>query len=238
MAEKINMEEIRKRVQEHENENSSKEEEALAYDLTVEQEEKSVATVSSTTPPSTMVGITKNVVSDKLAQIIYTTDANKTVSEQIEEAAEVGATVKAVENEAVQDMMANAKGEQLIETVKEKAATARAGRVKAETEEQKAKKEQNEAMLGIFNADKHYPEWFRKIVIALFTPFYLLLLLIIGVPTGIIRFTLDCIDGILVRYEDVDEKRKPKVRVTFWILLIVAVISAVLFPLLKYFQII
>lgn len=185
-----------------------------------------------------IIGITENVVADKLSTIVYKSDSSKSVTEQIEEAAEVGATVKAVASEDIQEKMASAKGEQLIENVREKAASARAERVKAETEESKAKREQNEAMLGIFNADKHYPEWFRKIVIAMFTPFYVILLLAIGVPTGVLRFTLECIDGILVRYESVDDKRKPKVRITFWVLLIIAIIASILFPLLKYFNII
>ena len=68
----------------------------------------------------------------------------------------------------------------------------------------------------------------------MFTPFYITLLLLIGVPTGILRFTLDCIDGILVRYENVDEKRKPKVRVTFWVILFLAIIAAIGFAINKY----
>lgn len=218
MVENYNMEEIKNAVQEY------KESETNNNVQIVDNNE--------------IVGVTPNIVTEKLSKIIYKTDSSKSVTEQIEEAAEVGATVKAVENEDVREKMADAKGEQLIETVKEKAASARVGRLKAETEEQIAKKEQNEAMLGIFNANKHYPEWFRKIVVAIFAPFYLILLFVIGTPTAIVRFTLECIDGIIVRYEDVDERRKPKVRITFLLILILGIISAVLFPLLKYFKII
>ena len=226
MDQKLNMEEIKNRVREY-NEGESKSEAEVEN-----------VTENKNLPQEEVVGVGGNFVSDRLAQIVFRPDSTKTVSEQIEEAAEVGATVKAVESEDIQEQMASAKGEQLVENVKAKAASARAERTKAETEEQRAKREQNEAMLGIFNADKHYPEWFRKIVIIMFTPFYIALLLVIGVPTGILRFTLDCIDGILVRYESVDEKRKPKVRVTFWVLLALAALAAVVLPVLSYLKII
>ena len=226
MDRKLNMEEIKNKVREY-NESESKKE----PEITEIEENKNL-------PQESVVGVNKDFVSNRLSQIVYHADSTKSVSEQIEEAAEVGATVKAVESESIQDQMASAKGEQLVENVRAKAADARAERVKAETEEQKAKREQNEAMLGIFNADKHYPEWFRKIVIIMFTPFYIALLLVIGVPTGILRFTLDCIDGILVRYENVDEKRKPKVRVTFWVLLGVVLLASIILPVLTYLKII
>lgn len=236
MSERLNMEEIKNRVREF---SDSEERASFSEEQNNEITEAHHTEEGRNLPSETqVVGVGGNFVSDRLSQIVFKSDSTKSVTEQIEEAAEVGATVKAVESEEIQEQMASAKGEQLVQNVRAKAADARAERVKAETEEQKAKREQNEAMLGIFNADKHYPEWFRKIVIIMFTPFYITLLLLIGVPTGILRFTLDCIDGILVRYENVDEKRKPKVRVTFWVILFLAVISAVVFPVLKYFKII
>ena len=227
MDKKIDMEEIKNKVREY-NESEKKDQKVEISDTQQNKE---------TLPQKEVVGVNEDFVGKRLSQIIFRPDSDQSVSEQIAEAAEVGATVEAVKDESVRGQMASAKGEQLVETVKAKAADARAERVKAETEEQRAKREQNEAMLGIFNADKHYPEWFRKIVIIMFTPFYIILLLAIGVPTGILRFTLDCIDGLLVRYEKVDDNRKPKVRVTCWVLMAIAIIAIILFPLLKYLNI-
>lgn len=223
----VDMEEIKNKMKEYDEE----EKKAKVEVMKIEKDDENL-------PQGEIHGINEDFMRNRLAQMSVRFDEKQSASEQIAEAAEIAATFEAVKDEEVQKKMATAKGEQLVENVKAKAADSRADRVKAETEEQKAKREQNEAMLGIFNADKHYPEWFRKIVIIMFTPFYLILLFAIGVPTGILRFTLDCIDGILVRYESVDEKRRPKVRVTFWVLLLSALIIAIVLPVLKYFSLI
>ncbi len=223
---KVDMEEIKNKMKEY----GEEEKKTSAEIVSVEKKEN--------LPQGEIHGIDEDFMRTRLSQMSVKFDENQSASEQIAEAAEIAATFEAVKDEEVQKKMATAKGEQLVENVKAKAADSRADRVKAETEEQKAKREQNEAMLGIFNADKHYPEWFRKIVIIMFTPFYLILLFVIGVPTGILRFTLDCIDGILVRYESVDERRRPKVRVTFWVLLLLILIISIVLPVLKYFSLI
>lgn len=167
-----------------------------------------------------------------------TIDKNKDYHEQAEDMAEAAATIAAVQDEKVRDGMVRRAGERLLEKTEKEAAEARAARIDSNTQEQKSKNELYSSLLSIFNADKHYPEWLRKIVVGIFTLPYLILLLTVGIPTGIIRFTIECIDGIFVRYDSIDDTRRPKVRVITWFLLAIGVLSAILFPLLHHFSII
>lgn len=167
-----------------------------------------------------------------------TIDKNKDYHEQAEEMAEAAATIAAVQDEKVRDGMVRRAGERLLEKAEKEVAEARAARTNSNTQEQKSKNELYSSLLSIFNADKHYPEWLRRIVVGIFTLPYLILLLTVGIPTGIIRFTIECIDGIFVRYDSIEDARRPKVRVITWFLLAVGILSAVLFPLLHHFSII
>lgn len=151
--------------------------------------------------------------------------------------AEAAATIAAVQDEKVRDGMIRRAGEKLLEKTEKEAAEARAARINSNTNEQKSKNELYSSLLSIFNADKHYPEWLRRIVVGIFTLPYLILLLVVGIPTGIIRFTIECIDGIFIRYDSIEDTRRPKVRLITWVLLVIGIISAILFPLLKHFGI-
>ena len=167
-----------------------------------------------------------------------TIDKNKDYHEQAEDMAEAAATIAAVQDEKVRDGMVRRAGERLLEKTEREAAEARAARIDSNTQEQKSKNELYSSLLSIFNADKHYPEWLRRIVVGIFTLPYLILLLTVGIPTGIIRFTIECIDGIFVRYDSIEDARRPKVRIITWFLLALGILSAVLFPLLHHFSII
>ena len=152
--------------------------------------------------------------------------------------AEAAATIAAVQDKKVRDGMVQRAGTRLLEKTEKEAAEARAARIDSNTQEQKAKNELYSSLLSIFNADKHYPEWLRRIVVGIFTLPYLILLLAVGIPTGIIRFTIECIDGIFIRYDSIEDARRPKVRVITWFLLAIGILSAILFPLLHHFSII
>lgn len=195
-----------------------------------------IETEHDATVPSVYTEKSINQIS--MADIKAKLDSTKSFEEQAIDVAEMGAVVQAVEDKTVRDEMAKSKGEQLIEKGKAKATTERSNRIKAETDEQKSKRDLYKSLLETFGAYHHYPNWLMKIIVAIFTIPYLLLMLCIGLPTGIVRYTVECIDNILVRYEDVDEQRKPKIRTIVWILVALGAVSSVLFPLLKHFGII
>lgn len=162
-----------------------------------------------------------------------TIDKTKNYRAQAQEMAEAAAVVAAVQDDTVRDEMIKHSGEQLVVKTKTEAARARAEQIEATTEEQIQKRDMYQSLLETFGAYKHYPEWLRKIVVGMFTVPYLLLLLIIGIPTGIVRFTIECIDGIFIRYDNVNETRKPKVRFITWLLLALGIVAAIVLPILK-----
>lgn len=165
-------------------------------------------------------------------------DKNKDYRQQAEDMAEAAAVIAATQSEEVREEMIHSTGEQLVEKTKAKAAKARAEHTEAATSEQKAKSDLYQSLLETFGAYKHHPEWLRKIIVGLFTIPYLILLFCIGIPTGIIKFTIECIDGIFVRYDNVEDKRKAKVRFSTWFLLGASVLAAIILPILKYYNII
>lgn len=224
--ENINMDEIRKVVKDACNE---------------EPIEKSTGSGQKNSEKSTdtpAIYSEKSISEISMDDIKVKLDTNKTYEEQAIDVAEMGAVVQAVADETVRGEMAKSKGEELIEKGKAKATRERSNRIKQETDEQKSKRDLYQALLETFGAYKHYPDWLMKIIVGMFTIPYLILLFCIGLPTGIIRYTVECVDNILVRYEEVDDKRKPKIRTIVWVVLALGGVCAIVFPLLKRFGII
>ena len=65
------------------------------------------------------------------------------------------------------------------------------------------------------------------LLMCIFAPFYILFVIVIGIPTGFVRFLIDCVDGILIRYDSTEEKRRPKIKVTVWVILSLIIVAAV-----------
>ena len=163
----------------------------------------------------------------KLENIEAVVDNSKSFSEQVEEYVDVSSTMAAAQDQETQDILTQQKKEQLIgkATVKVKAVQKEA--IEAETDIQKAKREKYQLLFDTFGVSDHIPDWLLKVLMVIFAPFYVLYVVIIGIPTGFVRFLIDCIDGILVRYDKADNSHKPKVKVTVWILLALIVVSAI-----------
>lgn len=161
----------------------------------------------------------KSITDIAMSDIKVKLDAEKSYDEQAKDVVYMAATVAAASDKTTAEALKQSKAEELKEESKNKAAKAKAGRIEGETDVQKKKRELYEEMLELFGVDRHLPEWLMKIVVVLFTPFYIVLLLAIGVPTGFIKFLIDCIDKIFVRYEEVGKERKPQVKVITWFLL-------------------
>lgn len=161
----------------------------------------------------------KSITDIAMSDIKVKLDAEKSYDEQAKDVVYMAATVAAASDKTTAEALKQSKAEELKEESKNKAAKAKAGRIEGETDVQKKKRELYEEMLELFGVDRHLPEWLMKIVVVLFTPFYIILLLAIGVPTGFIKFMIDCIDKIFVRYEEVGKERKPQVKVITWFML-------------------
>lgn len=160
-------------------------------------------------------------------------DNNKSMEAQAEDIVGAMATAKAVQNEETAQDLAFKKAEELKAKATAKQKAAETAQIKADTEKQEAEREKHEAVLQTFGINKHLPDWLLTIMLIPFTPLYIIISLVVGVPCGIIKVIIDNIDNILVRYESAAEKNKPKIKVTVWLVLIAAAVGVILYAVFK-----
>lgn len=172
----------------------------------------------------------KDYTLDKITTHI---DQTRSYQEQIEDFAEAQASVAALQDDGTQDVLMQAKKSEFIDKANVKAKQAQEQVIQAETDIQKAKREKYQLLFDTFGVSDHIPDWLLKILMVIFAPFYVLYVVLIGIPTGFVRFLIDCVDGILVRYDKADNGRKPKIKITVWILLTLIVVAAICLTVLK-----
>ena len=164
-------------------------------------------------------------------------DTTKDLSEQAADVVDVMATAAAVQDEETAEALKERKAAELKARATARATKAQEQVISATTDKEEAQRKRYEAVLSTFGVKKHLPKSLMYIELVFFYPIYVFLSIVIGVPTGIVRFAIDCIDNILVTYESKDEKVKPRIKFTVLFLLISAVVIFVAMVLLKYFNI-
>lgn len=168
----------------------------------------------------------KSIADVTLSDVHFKLNTEKTYEEQAEDVVGAMATARAVENEGTVDALATAKQSELIDKQYTKVKQAKKATIEAETEIQKAEWDSYKVLFDTFNINSHLPKWLQKIVVSLLTPFYLVFVLIIKVPCGLVRMLIDGIDGIICRYEKADERTRPRIKVTVWIIFGIALALA------------
>ena len=118
--------------------------------------------------------------------IRFVLDESKSYEQQAEDVVGAIAIAKAVSDETTTKDLAEKKAEELKTKASQKLKKAQTDDIKAETEKQEASRSKNEAVLQTFGVNKHLPEWLLRIMVVLFSPIYILLTIIIGVPCGIV----------------------------------------------------
>lgn len=171
----------------------------------------------------------KSIADVTLKDVHFKINTDKTYEEQAEDVVGVMATVKAVEDKGTVEALASAKQSELIDKQYTKVKQAKKQSIEAETEIQKAEWDTYKVLFDTFNINSHLPKWLQKIVVSILTPFYLVFVLAIKVPCGFVRMLIDGIDGIICRYERADERTRPRIKVTVWIIFALVVASAVVF---------
>lgn len=171
----------------------------------------------------------KSIADVTLKDVHFKLNTDKTYEEQAEDVVGVMATVKAVEDKGTVDALASAKQSELIDKQYTKVKQAKKQSIEAETEIQKAEWDTYKVLFDTFNINSHLPKWLQKIVVSILTPFYLVFVLAIKVPCGFVRMLIDGIDGIICRYERADERTRPRIKVTVWIIFALIVAGAVVF---------
>ena len=151
-------------------------------------------------------------------------DETKSFEEQAESIASAMTVASAVQDEETRKTLVGAKSEELKIKAKAKLTEQQAEATEAVTKKQKSEREKFATILETFGIYRHLPRGFLISLLIILVPLYWLYTLFIGAPTGAIKFTVDCLDGIFIRYDEVDDKRKPKVKVFAFILLGLAII--------------
>ena len=165
--------------------------------------------------------------------IELTIDRSKSFEQQAEDIVGAMATAEAVKDKQTAKDLAEKKAEELKAKASHKLKAAQTEDIKAETAKQEANRSKNEAVLQTFGINKHLPDWLLKIMVVLFSPIFIVLTIIIGVPCGVVKVLIDNIDNILVRYDTAKDTNKPKIKVTVWIILVLAILAAIGFIVLK-----
>lgn len=169
----------------------------------------------------------KPIADVSLKDVKFRLNTNQTYEEQAKDVVNVIATVKAVEDEATVQALAKGKQDELIGEQQSKVKKTQKDFINAQTEVQKAEYDSNKALFDTFNIISHLPKWLQMIVVPLLTPFYLIGVLVIKVPCGFVRMLIDGVDGIICRYEKADERTRPRIKVTVWIIFGLAVATAI-----------
>ena len=165
--------------------------------------------------------------------IKLTLDHSKSYEEQAEDVISAMATASAVQDIKTAQNIADKKAEELKAKADEKLKKAQTNQTNAEVANQEANRQKNEAVLSTFGITKHLPDWLLKIMVVLFSPIYIVLTIVIGIPCGVVKVLIDNIDNILVRYENAKTTFKPKIKVTVWIVLVLAVLGGIALTVLK-----
>lgn len=176
---------------------------------TEQEQEKAVALTNMTD---------KSIADVSLSDIRFKLDTTQSYEEQAKDAVNAMATAKAVKDQNTVDALAKGKQDELISEQQAKIKKTQRDLKDSETELQKAEFDSNKTLFDTFNIVSHLPKWLQMIVVPLLTPFYLIGVLVIKVPCGFVRMLIDGIDGIICRYEKADERTRPRIKVTVWII--------------------
>lgn len=163
-------------------------------------------------------------------------DKSKSYEEQVEDVVSAMATAHAVKDESTVKDITDKKAEELRAKASTKLKDAQTKDIDAETDRQEAERKKYEAVLSTFGITKHLPNWLLRIMVFLFSPIFIALTIVIGVPCGIVKVLIDNVDNILVRYENAETANKPKIKVTVWVIFVLAVLIGVSIVVLKIFD--
>lgn len=186
-----------------------------------------------TTEQNAIVESKKAIDKISVSDIKVSVDTSKSMEEQAEDVVGAMATAAAVQDEKTAQELTVKKAEELKSKATKKLTEAQAAEIDATTRKQEAERKKHEAVLETFGIKKQLPTYLRVILLAILTVPYILLNIIIGIPCGLLKVIIDNIDNVILRYQAVDDKNKPKLKVTVWILLVFAVLAAAALITLK-----
>lgn len=180
----------------------------------------------------------KSIDKISVSDIKIKLDDKKSIESQAEDVVGAMVTANAINDEKVKETLTNKKAEELVNRAEEKASKAKTQSINAETELQKAERDLYEAVLNTFGIYKHLPRGLMKALVWIFSPLFVVISLLIGIPCGFVKIIIDNLDGIICRYDKTGDGVKPKIRVVFWIILALLVVGAICLTVLACLHII
>lgn len=160
-------------------------------------------------------------------------DDSKSMEAQAEDVVGAMATANAVKDEQTAKALTDKKAEELLAKAEAKKKEAQTAETQAEVKKQEANRSKYEAVLQTFCINKHLPDWLLKIMVFVFSPIFILISIVIGVPCGIVKVLIDNIDNIIVTYENAESKGKRKIKATVVLAIIGIVLVSVALIVLK-----
>lgn len=180
----------------------------------------------------------KSIDKISVSDIKIKLDDKKSIESQAEDVVGAMVTASAINDNKVKEALTNKKAEELVNRAEEKASKAKTQSINAETELQKAERDLYEAVLNTFGIYKHLPRGLMKALVWIFSPLFVVISLIIGIPCGFVKIIIDNLDGIICRYDKTGDGVKPKIKVVFWIILALLVVGAICLTVLACLHII
>lgn len=162
----------------------------------------------------------------------------KSIESQAEDVVGAMVTASAINDDKVKEALTNKKAEELVNRAEEKASKAKTQSINAETELQKAERDLYEAVLNTFGIYKHLPRGLMKTLVWIFSPLFVVISLLIGIPCGFVKIIIDNLDGIICRYDKTGDGVKPKIKIVFWVILGLLVVGAICLTVLACLHII
>lgn len=162
----------------------------------------------------------------------------KSIESQAEDVVSAMVTASAINDNKVKEALTNKKAEELVNRAEEKASKAKTQSINAETELQKAERDLYEAVLNTFGIYKHLPRGLMKTLVWIFSPLFVVISLLIGIPCGFVKIIIDNLDGIICRYDKTGDGVKPKIKIVFWVILGLLVVGAICLTVLACLHII
>lgn len=169
----------------------------------------------------------KSMADVSLSDVHFKLNTDQTYEQQAKDVVNAKAIAEAVQDKTTIAALAKGKQNELIGEQQAKITKTKRDLKDSETELQKAEFDSNKTLFDTFNIVSHLPKWLQYIVVPLLTPFFLIGVLVIKVPCGFVRMLIDGIDGIICRYEKADERTRPRIKVTVWIILGIVIAAAI-----------
>lgn len=166
--------------------------------------------------------------------IHFKLDTNKTVADQAQDLVDLAATSKAVEDEKLVDDITAIKKEELKIHAETRAKEKTAESKKSEKKLQEATYGVYEGIADLIGLKKPLPNKMLKSLMWILIPFLILYYFMVGLITGIINITMDCVNAIVIRFA---EFTKPARNVIVFVLITFlagSIIIVILFLLKKY----